>query len=181
MSTVRCPYSRAYSATLRVHTQWTCSCIGQNARYDPQNDCNGVWLCEICSNTYFDKLEHQNKIETMPIRFDKLEEHTNHIESKVNALETEINEITKITKTYSETSHTDITILNSRVDMLNEQLKTTNSRIDEIFLVFIDIKNMFLRYNNIVDMVEKQIGTPQIQELSDEDIEETNCRSHSGR
>ncbi len=167
MSRVQCPYSRAYSATLRVEPQWTCSCIGQNARYDPQNGCNGVWLCEICSNTYFDKVEHQNKIETMPIRFDKLEEHTNHIESKVNALETEINEITKITKKYSEESSEDIKILNSRVDMLNEQLKTTNSRIDEIFLVFKDIKNMFSRYNNIVDMVEKQIGTCKIQELEE--------------
>ena len=167
MSHVQYPYSRAYSATLRVHTQWTCSCIGQHARYDPQNDCNGMWLCNTCSNAHFDKIEHQNKIETMPIRFEKLEEHTNHIESKVNALEKEINEIVKTTKTYSEESSKDIKILNSRVDMLNEQLKTTNSRIDEIFLVFKDIKNMFSRYNNIVDIIEKQIGFHQIQELTE--------------
>ncbi len=69
-------------------------------------------------------------------------------------METEINEIAKVTKTYSETSHTDITILNSRVDMLNEQLKTTNSRIDEIFLVFKDIKNIFsLTHNFLVNVI----------------------------
>lgn len=166
MPNMQWPYSRAHSATLREHTQWTCSCIYRHARYDPQNECNGMWFCATCSNIYFDKIEHQNKIDLMPVRFDKLEEHTNHIESKVNALEIEINEISKTTKTYSEESSKDINILNSRVDMLNEQLKNTNSRIDEIYLVFRDMKNMFSRYNNIVNIIEKQIGFHQIQELT---------------
>lgn len=163
------PPNREYSKVLRNYPNTQCSCVGQCVRFDPSigEGMGPSYKCIHCSNKHFDELEKKNILELSPIRLNKLEEHTNHIESKVNALETEINEIAKITKTYSETSHTDITILNSRVDMLNEQLKTTNSRIDEIFLVFIDIKNMFSRYNNIVDMVEKQIGIQKIKELAD--------------
>jgi len=167
MSNVRTPHSRAYSETLRVHENSRCSCNSQRARYDPQNECNGLWLCKICSDATFNKIEHQNKIEMMPIRFDKLEEHTNHIESKINALEKEISEIVKTTKRYSEESSEDIKILNSRVDMLSEQLKKTNSRIDEIYSVFVNIKKMFTRYNNIIDIVEKQLGVNQINEITD--------------
>jgi len=162
---VNYPSSRAHSNILTDNCGFICVCNNASGRFDTNND-SVTYRCLRCSNAYFDDMETKNKLELTPIRFDKVEEHTNHIESKVNALETEINEIAKVTKTYSETSHTDITILNSRVDMLNEQLKTTNSCIDEIFLVFKDIKNMFSRYNNIVDMVEKQIGIPKIQELT---------------
>ena len=163
---VNYPSSRAHSNILTDNCGFICVCNNASGRFDTNND-SVTYRCLRCSNAYFDDMETKNKITLVDVRFDKVEEHTNHIESKVNALETEINEIAKITKTYSETSHTDITILNSRVDMLNEQLKTTNSRIDEIFLVFKDIKIMFSRYNNIVDMVEKQIGPPQIQELEE--------------
>ena len=145
-----------------------CKCGGTHSRYDTRvGDGNGPsYYCYNCTNKYFDEVEKQNKIELTPIRVDKIEEHTNHIESKITALEKEINEIAKTTKTYSEANHADITTLNSRVDLLSEQLKTTNSRIDEIFLVFKDIKNMFSRYNNIVDIVEKQINTPKMKELT---------------
>jgi hypothetical protein len=163
------PHSREFSKRLVTAPSGTCSCRSQYTRCDSSvGEGNGPYYkCVSCSNAYFDESEKQNKLELTPIRVDKIEEHTNHIESKITALETEINEIAKTTKTYSETTHTDITTLNSRVDMLSEQLKTTNSRIDEIFLVFKDIKNMFSRYNNIVDIVEKQISTPKMKELTE--------------
>ncbi len=158
--------SRQFSNQCIDHRGITCNCGHNYARIHPSNDCI-VYPCTNCANKHFNAIEHKNKIDLMPVRFDKLEEHTNHIESKVNALEIEINEISKTTKKYSEESSKDINILNSRIDMLNEQLKNTNSRIDEIYLVFTNIKNMFTRYNNIVDLVEKQLGLSQLQEITD--------------
>ena len=160
---VHFPQSRQFSDSCVVDNQTVCSCRRRPARWGP--DGNMLYVCKPCSDENFDKIEHNNKIDLMPIRFEKLEEHTNHIDSKVNALEIEINQIASATKKYSETSSQDIKQLNLRVDMISETLKNTNARLDEIHLVFTNMKQMFIRYNGIIDLVEKHLGVNQIREI----------------